>query len=149
DLRLFRDRFGVPIPDDRIAAAPFYRPDEKSVEISYMKARREALGGFVPHRVVSAPAISPDLSEVFDEFRKGTEGRKASTTMVFVKMLAKLLRDKTVGKFVVPIVPDEARTFGMESLFRAVGIYSSIGQLYEPVDMDTLLYYKEAKDGQI
>jgi len=86
---------------------------------------------------------------VFDEFAKGTEGRKASTTMVFVKMLAKLLRDKEIGKLVVPIVPDEARTFGMESLFRAVGIYSSIGQLYEPVDMATLLYYKEAKDGQI
>ena len=89
------------------------------------------------------------MTDVFDEFYKGTDGRKASTTMVFVKMLAKLLRDKEIGKLVVPIVPDEARTFGMESLFRAVGIYSSIGQLYEPVDMDTLLYYKEAKDGQI
>ena len=89
------------------------------------------------------------MTDVFDEFFKGTEGRKASTTMVFVKMLAKLLRDKEIGKLVVPIVPDEARTFGMESLFRAVGIYSSIGQVYEPVDMDTLLYYKEAKDGQI
>jgi pyruvate dehydrogenase E1 component len=98
---------------------------------------------------VLAPAISPSLDEVFDEFRKGTEGRKASTTMVFVRMLSKLLRDKDIGKLIVPIVPDEARTFGMESLFRAVGIYSSIGQVYEPVDMDTLLYYKEAKDGQI
>ena len=86
---------------------------------------------------------------MFEEFYKGTEGRKASTTMVFVRMLSKLLRDKEIGKLVVPIVPDEARTFGMESLFRAVGIYSHIGQLYEPVDMDTLLYYKEAKDGQI
>ncbi len=114
-----------------------------------MKKRRDALGGFVPKRVVAAPAIHPKMDDVFDEFRKGTEGRKASTTMVFVKMLAKLLRDKEIGKLVVPIVPDEARTFGMESLFRAVGIYSSIGQLYEPVDMDTLLYYKEAKDGQI
>ena len=114
-----------------------------------MKKRRDALGGVVPKRVVAAPTIHPKMDDVFDEFDKGTEGRKASTTMVFVKMLAKLLRDKDIGKLVVPIVPDEARTFGMESLFRAVGIYSSIGQLYEPVDMDTLLYYKEAKDGQI
>jgi pyruvate dehydrogenase E1 component len=150
DLRTFRDRFNVPIPDDRIADAPFYRPDEQSAEIAYMKERRAALGGVVPRRVVSAPAIHPKMTDVFDEFVKGAEGgRKASTTMVFVKILAKLLRDKELGKLVVPIVPDEARTFGMESLFRAVGIYSSIGQVYEPVDMDTLLYYKEAKDGQI
>jgi pyruvate dehydrogenase E1 component len=149
DLRSFRDRFGVPIPDDRIADAPFYRPDEKSREIAYIRERREALGGLVPKRVVAAPAIHPVMPDIFEEFFQGTEGRKASTTMVFVKMLAKMLRDKEIGKLVVPIVPDEARTFGMESLFRAVGIYSSIGQLYEPVDMDTLLYYKEAKDGQI
>jgi pyruvate dehydrogenase E1 component len=149
DLRHFRDRFGIPISDDRIAEAPFYRPDESSIEIRYVKERRAALGGLVPKRVVAAPAISPSLDELFDEFYKGTAGRKASTTMVFVRMLAKLLRDKDIGKLVVPIVPDEARTFGMESLFRAVGIYSSIGQVYEPVDMDTLLYYKEAKDGQI
>jgi pyruvate dehydrogenase E1 component len=149
DLRHFRDRFGIPIPDDRIAEAPFYRPDPSSAEVTYMQARRQALGGFVPHRKVSVPALRPALTEVFDEFHKGTEGRKASTTMVFVRMLAKLLRDPEIGKLVVPIVPDEARTFGMEALFRSVGIYSSIGQLYEPVDMDTLLYYKEAKDGQI
>ena len=149
DLRYFRDRFGIPIPDDRIAEAPFFRPDESSPEMRYLRERRAALGGSVPKRIVRAASIRPDLSDVFDEFSKGTEGRKASTTMVFVKMLAKLLRDKEIGKLVVPIVPDEARTFGMESLFRAVGIYSSIGQLYEPVDMDTLLYYKEAKDGQI
>ncbi len=86
---------------------------------------------------------------MFEEFYKGTEGREASTTMVFVRMLSKLLRDPEVGKFIVPVVPDEARTFGMEALFRQVGIYSSVGQLYEPVDMDTLLYYKEAKNGQI
>src|SRR4029453_5053162 len=102
-----------------------------------------------PRRVVGAPALTAELGDVFEEFFKGTEDRKASTTMVFVKMLAKLLRDKEIGPLVVPIVPDEARTFGMESLFRAVGIYSSIGQVYEPVDMATLLYYKEAKDGQI
>ena len=149
DLKHFRDRFSIPVPDVTVAEAPLYRPDASSPEVKYMLARRQALGGLVPKRVVQAPLIHPDLSEAFEEFHKGTEGRKASTTMVFVKMLSKLLRDKTIGKLVVPIVPDEARTFGMESLFRAVGIYSSIGQVYEPVDMDTLLYYKEAKDGQI
>jgi pyruvate dehydrogenase E1 component len=114
-----------------------------------MLDRRAALGGFTPRRVVAAPAIRPPMQGVFDEFYKGTEGRKASTTMVFVRMLGKLLRDQDLGKLVVPIVPDEARTFGMEALFKQVGIYSSIGQLYEPVDMATLLYYKEAKNGQI
>src|SRR5579864_505108 len=149
DLKQFRDRFSIPVPDATVADAPLYRPDPSSPELKYMLARRQALGGFVPKRVVQAPAIHPALGDALDEFLKGTEGRKASTTMVFVKMLSKLLRDKTIGRLVVPIVPDEARTFGMESLFRAVGIYSSIGQVYEPVDMDTLLYYKEAKDGQI
>ncbi len=149
DLRTFRDRFGVPIPDDRISDAPFYRPGDQSPEITYMRERRAALGGFVPRRGVLASPLRPAMTDLFEEFFKGTEGRKASTTMVFVRLLAKLLRDKEIGRLVVPIVPDEARTFGMESLFRAVGIYSSIGQVYEPVDMDTLLYYKEAKDGQI
>jgi pyruvate dehydrogenase E1 component len=149
DLRHFRDRFGIPISDDRISDAPFYRPDETSAEVRYLKDRRATLGGAVPRRVVSVPALRPAFDDLFDEFHKGTEGRKASTTMVFVRILSKLLRDKEIGRLVVPIVPDEARTFGMESLFRAVGIYSSIGQVYEPVDMDTLLYYKEAKDGQI
>jgi pyruvate dehydrogenase E1 component len=149
DLRHFRDRFAIPIADDQIADAPFYRPDENCAEIQYMKERRKALGGSVPRRTVTAAPLKPALDDVFEEFLKGGDGRKASTTMVFVKMLAKLLRDKEIGKLVVPIVPDEARTFGMEALFRAVGIYSSIGQLYEPVDKETLLYYKEAKDGQI
>jgi pyruvate dehydrogenase E1 component len=149
ELRHFRDRFGIPIPDDRIADAPFFRPDDDAPEMRYMRDRRAALGGAVPRREVRVEPVRSSYEGVFDEFTQGTEGRKASTTMVFVKLLAKLLRDKEVGKLVVPIVPDEARTFGMESLFRAVGIYSSIGQLYEPVDMDTLLYYKEAKDGQI
>jgi len=149
ELKSFRDRFGIPVPDDRIADAPFYRPDESSPEIAYMRARRQSLGGPMPKRAPSAPPVKPAQDEVYDEFLNGTEGRKASTTMVFVKLLAKLLRDPEVGKLVVPIVPDEARTFGMESLFRSVGIYSSIGQVYEPVDSDTLLYYKEAKDGQI
>ncbi len=149
DLRHFRERFGIPIPDDRIAEAPFFRPDEASAEMTYMRERRTMLGGFVPKRVVRVESLRPALEGVFEEFFGGTGGRKASTTMVFVRLLAKLLRDKEIGKLCVPIVPDEARTFGMESLFRAVGIYSSTGQVYEPVDMDTLLYYKEAKDGQI
>jgi len=149
DLIHFRDRFGIPISDDRIADAPFYRPDVNSAEVKYTTERRAALGGAVPRRVVAAPKFEMPSHEAFDEFDKGTEGRKVSTTSVFVKLLAKLLKDKNIGKLVVPIVPDEARTFGMESLFRDVGIYSSIGQLYEPVDRATLLYYKEAKDGQI
>ena len=149
DLRSFRTRFGIPISDEDIAEAPFYRPPDDSVELQYLRERRKALGGPVPSRQVRVEPINAPIEPLFDEFYKGTEGRKASTTMVFVRMLSKLLRDKEIGDLIVPIVPDEARTFGMESLFRAVGIYSHVGQKYEPVDMDTLLYYKEAKDGQI
>jgi pyruvate dehydrogenase E1 component len=149
DLRSFRTRFGIPISDQEIAEAPFYRPPDDSPELQYLRERRKALGGFVPTRSVRVEPLSAPLDPIFEEFSKGTEGRKASTTMVFVRMLSKLLRDKEIGDLIVPIVPDEARTFGMESLFRAVGIYSHIGQKYEPVDMDTLLYYKEAQDGQI
>src|SRR5687768_9788567 len=149
DLRIFRTRFGIPVSDDEIADAPFYRPPDDSIELQYLQERRKALGGFVPSRQVVAKPIETPSGELFDEFFKGTAGRKASTTMVFVRLLSKLLRDKAIGELVVPIVPDEARTFGMESLFRAVGIYSHVGQKYEPVDMDTLLYYKEAQDGQI
>jgi pyruvate dehydrogenase E1 component len=150
ELKAFRTRFGIPIADDEVAKAPFYRPSENSPEITYMLEKRKQLGGFVPCRKVSAEPISGDgLPELFSEFHKSSEGRKASTTMAFVRMLAKLLRDKEIGQLVVPIVPDEARTFGMEALFRQVGIYSHVGQLYEPVDMDVLLYYKEETDGQI
>src|SRR5687767_3014797 len=149
DLRTFRTRFGIPISDDDIAQAPFYRPPDDSPELEYLREKRKALSGYVPSRVVRVDPINPPLEPLFEEFYKGTEGRKASTTMVFVRMLSKLLRDKEIGDLIVPIVPDEARTFGMESLFRAVGIYSHVGQRYEPVDMDTLLYYKEATDGQI
>src|SRR4051812_6434058 len=149
DLRLFRTRFGIPISDEQIADAPFYRPADDSAELQYIRERRKALGGSVPSRVVRVEPLKVGLDGVFDEFTKGTEGRKASTTMVFVRILSKLLREKEIGELIVPIVPDEARTFGMEALFRAVGIYSHVGQRYEPVDMDTLLYYKEAKDGQI
>jgi pyruvate dehydrogenase E1 component len=149
ELRAFRTRFGIPIADADIAKTPFYRPAEDSIEVRYMRERRKALGGCVPSRKVRTEPLKKLSSEPYEEFYKGTEGRKASTTMVFVRLLSKLLRDKEIGKLVVPIVPDEARTFGMEALFRAVGIYSHAGQVYEPVDMDTLLYYKEASDGQI
>jgi pyruvate dehydrogenase E1 component len=149
EVKAFRTRFGIPISDEEVSKAPFYRPPQDSVEVNYMLERRKALGGSVPRRQVRSEPIRPKLADTFSEFHKGTEGRKASTTMVFVRMLSKLLRDEEIGKLVVPIVPDEARTFGMEALFRQVGIYAHSGQLYEPVDMDTLLYYKEAEDGQI
>jgi len=149
ELRAFRTRFGIPVSDADIGHTPFYRPAEDSLEIRYMRQRREALGGYVPTRKNRSQPLASVPSEPFEEFYKGTEGRKASTTMVFVRLLSKLLRDKDLGRLVVPIVPDEARTFGMEALFRQVGIYAHSGQVYEPVDMDTLLYYKEASDGQI
>jgi pyruvate dehydrogenase E1 component len=149
DLKIFRTRFGIPISDEEIADAPFYRPPDDSVELQYLRERRKALGGYVPTRSVRVEPLHVPIEPLFEEFYKGTEGRKASTTMVFVRILSKLLRDKEIGDLIVPIVPDEARTFGMESLFRAIGIYSHVGQKYEPVDMDTLLYYKEAQDGQI
>jgi len=149
ELKHFRTRFGIPLSDDEVAKAPFFRPAEDSAEIMYLKKRRKELGGYVPKRVVKSHPIQTPSEELFHEFHSGTGGREVSTTMVFVRMLAKLLKDKEVGKLIVPIVPDEARTFGMEALFRQVGIYSHVGQLYEPVDRDSLLYYKEAKNGQI
>jgi pyruvate dehydrogenase E1 component len=149
ELREFRSRFGIPINDDQLADTPFYRPPEDSREIQYLRARRQELGGYVPTRKVRSKPLVADHDALFREFSTGSEGREVSTTMAFVGMLRQMLRDPEIGKLVVPIVPDEARTFGMESLFRQVGIYSSRGQLYEPVDVHTLLYYKEAKDGQI
>jgi pyruvate dehydrogenase E1 component len=149
DLRVFRTRFGIPISDEEIADAPFYRPADDSTELQYLRERRKALGGYLPARSVRVEPLQAPIEPLFEEFSKGTEGRKASTTMVFVRILSKLLRDKEIGDLIVPIIPDEARTFGMESLFRAIGIYSHVGQKYEPVDMDTLLYYKEAQNGQI
>ena len=149
ELREFRSRFGIPISDEEVAKAPFYRPPDDSPEIKYLHERRRSLGGYVPARAPKCQRLEVDLGEAFEEFYKGTEGREASTTMAFVRMLSKLLRHEEIGKLIVPIVPDEARTFGMEALFRQVGIYSHPGQLYEPVDRDTLLYYKEARDGQI
>ena len=149
ELREFRSRFGIPISDEQLAETPFYLPPEDSREIQYLRARRQALGGYVPTRKVRSKPLVADHDALFREFLTGSEGREVSTTMAFVGMLRQMLRDPEIGKLVVPIVPDEARTFGMESLFRQVGIYSSRGQLYEPVDVHTLLYYKEAKDGQI
>src|SRR5271163_4642214 len=149
ELREFRSRFGIPLNDDDCVEVPFYRPAEDSIEIQYLRARREALGGYTPKRSVRSKPLVADHDELFKEFFEGSEGREVSTTMAFVGMLRKMLKDPEIGKLVVPIVPDEARTFGMESLFRTVGIYSSVGQKYEPVDASTLLYYKEAQDGQI
>jgi pyruvate dehydrogenase E1 component len=148
-LRLFGERFGLKIREDQIAEVSFYRPPDNSAEIRYMQACRKKLGGYLPERRVRSQPLAPSEENLFTEFLTGSEGREVSTTMAFVGMLRKMLRDPEIGKLIVPIVPDEARTFGMESLFRLVGIYSSQGQLYEPVDMNTLLYYKEAKDGQI
>src|SRR5580700_5858206 len=149
ELREFRSRFGIPLSDAQCAEVPFYRPAEDSEEITYLRARREELGGYVPQRSTRSNALVADHEELFKEFLTGSDGREVSTTMAFVGILRKMLRDPEMGKLIVPIVPDEARTFGMESLFRTVGIYSSVGQRYEPVDVNTLLYYKEAKDGQI
>ena len=149
ELREFRHRFDIPISEDAIGEAPFYRPAKDSLEIQYLMERRRALGGSLPKRIAKTEKLEAPGDTLFEEFYKGTEGREASTTMAFVRLLAKLLKDQEVGKLIVPIVPDEARTFGMESLFRACGIYSHVGQLYEPVDSESLLYYKEAKDGQI
>ena len=149
ELREFRARFGIPISDAELADAPFYRPPDESPEIQYLHEHRQRLGGYVPSRSVTAPALRPPAGTLFEEFYQGSGDRTISTTMAFVRILAKLLRDKEIGKLIVPIVPDEARTFGMEALFRQCGIYSHVGQLYEPVDRDTLVYYKEATDGQL
>ena len=149
ELKEFRTRFGIPISDDDVAKAPFYRPSDDSPEIKYILEQRKKLGGFLPLRSANQRPIKTPPEEIFEEFYKGTEGAGVSSTMAFVKILAKLLKDKEIGKLIVPIVPDEARTFGMEALFRSVGIYSHVGQLYEPVDAQSLLYYKEAKNGQI
>jgi pyruvate dehydrogenase E1 component len=149
ELREFRSRFGIPLSDGDISDVPFYRPPDDSEEIRYLKTRREALGGYTPQRKVRSTPLVADHDELFREFHDGSDGREVSTTMAFVAMLRKMLKHPEIGKLIVPIVPDEARTFGMESLFRTVGIYSSVGQKYEPVDVNTLLYYKEAKDGQI
>jgi pyruvate dehydrogenase E1 component len=152
ELKEFRNRFDIPISDKRLVDTPFYHPGPDSREVEYMLERRRALGGFLPHRRVRSKALAaPELrSSAFQEMLQGgREGQEFSTTMAFVRLLSLLMKEKSLGKLIVPIVPDEARTFGMESLFRQYGIYAHHGQLYEPVDAKMLLYYREAKDGQI
>lgn len=150
ELREFRSRFGIPVSDENVSEAPFYRPPQESDEVKYITQRREELGGFLPQRKgnVAEPLALPS-EDAFAEFLKGSGERDVSSTMAFVQMLSKLLKDQNIGRYIVPIVPDEARTFGMESLFRQVGIYSHVGQIYEPVDKGSLLYYKEEKTGAI
>lgn len=149
EIRLFRTRFGIPISDDEVAETPFYRPPDDSPETQYIRQRRENLGGYVPQRQVMAPPLAMPPETLWEEFKKSSGKREFATTMAFVAVMRKLMQDKQIGELVVPIVPDESRTFGMEPLFRQFGIYSSQGQLYEPVDKDVITYYKEAKDGQI
>jgi len=148
-LKAFRDRFNIPISDEAIADAPFYRPPDDSPEIQYLQERRKALGGYLPQRRTDAePLEIPELS-AFEAVLGGSGNREISTTMAFVRLLTTLTRDKKIGHHVVPIVPDEARTFGMEGLFRQLGIYSPSGQLYQPVDSDQLMYYREDRKGQV
>jgi pyruvate dehydrogenase E1 component len=149
ELREFRARFDIPLADEEVVETPFYRPPLDSLETRYVLERRKQLGGFVPQRRVKAAALKlPDAPD-YAEFLKGSGEHAMSTTMAMVRLLTKLLRHAEIGKRIVPIIPDEARTFGMDSLFRQIGIYSPKGQLYEPVDRETLLYYNEATDGQI
>jgi pyruvate dehydrogenase E1 component len=148
ELREFRRRFNIPIEDDVIAETPFFRPEPDSVEMKYLLERRKALGGFVPARIVKPVSLDVPKLEAFSEFF-GASKTEISTTTAFVNILRTLLRNKAIGRHVVPIIPDEARTFGVDALFKDYGIYSPKGQLYEPVDNKSLLYYRETKDGQI
>ena len=148
-LRAFRDRFALTLSDDDLEHVRFFKPAADSPEMKYLHARRHALGGYLPVRTSAAPKLAVPALAAFGRVLEGSSGREQSTTMVFVQLLSQLLKDPELGRRIVPIVADEARTFGMQSLFRQVGIYSAVGQLYEPEDHDELLYYKEAKDGQI
>jgi pyruvate dehydrogenase E1 component len=149
ELKEFRSRFNIPISDSEIGEAPFYRPTDDSPELQYLKQQRAALGGFIPNRFAGSRPMACQTEELIREYFAGSGERELSTTMAYVHLLAKLLRDPELGKLIVPIVPDEARTFGMESLFRQAGIYSHAGQLYDPVDKGSLLYYNEQKTGAI
>src|SRR3569833_3045916 len=148
DLRAFRDRFNIPVTDDEIARLPFKKPEENSDEMKYLRERRTFLGGSLPARRKEAPPLQIPPLETFSALLEGTGDREISTTMAFVRILTALLKDKNIGKNIVPIVPDEARTFGMEGLFRQIGIYSSVGQLYTPQDAEPLMSYREDKKGQ-
>jgi pyruvate dehydrogenase E1 component len=148
-IRKFRDRFQIPVPDDQLEDVPYVTFPDGSPELEYMRARRLELGGYLPSRRPKANALTvPELS-AFERFLKSTDDRAISTTMAFVQILQLLIRDKNLGKHVVPIVPDESRTFGMEGMFRQLGIWNQEGQLYKPEDQDQLMFYKESKDGQI
>jgi pyruvate dehydrogenase E1 component len=149
ELADFRTRFGIPISDEAVGDAPFYKPAEDSREIQYLLKCRKDLGGFLPTRKVGAIKVQVPPPELFKDFLKGSGHSAVSTTMSFVAILRRLLQDKNLGKWIVPIIPDEARTFGMDALFKPFGIYSNVGQLYEPVDAKTLLAYREAQNGQI
>ena len=149
ELKVFRDRLELPISDAKLKDAPYYHPGPDAPEIKYLNERRAALGGPTPRRVVLQKTIELPGDPVYTEFMTGSGTQEASTTMAFAKLLRNLLRDKVVGDRIVPIIPDEARTFGMDPLFKEVGIYSALGQLYEPVDSNLVLSYREAKDGQV
>ncbi|MBI4368172.1 MAG: pyruvate dehydrogenase (acetyl-transferring), homodimeric type [Candidatus Omnitrophica bacterium] len=149
ELREFRSRFKIPMSDEEVVEAPFYRPPADSPEAKYLMERRKVLGGFLPARKPSQEKLKLPKADAFAEFFKGSGDLSASSTMAFVRLLTKLLRDEQIGRRIVPIIPDEARTFGLDALFRQIGIYSPLGQLYEPVDRESLLYYQESKDGQI
>ena len=149
EIAQFRTRFEIPIPEEAAHDAAFYRPPAESLEIAYVHERRKELGGYMPHRQVPASTIQAPPLEYLKESLEGSSGREVSSTMAFVRVLTLLMKHPQIGKRVVPIIPDEARTFGMESLFRQFGIYASQGQLYQPHDAEMFLYYKESKDGQI
>ncbi len=149
ELREFRDRLGIPIADAELETMPFYRPPDESEEIAYLRERRAALGGAVPRRTVRSQPLASVPPDLLAEFRTGGGDREVATTQVLVSMLRRLMSDPQLGKLIVPIVPDEARTFGMDSLFKKFGIYSQQGQRYEPVDSDIVAYYREAEDGQL
>jgi pyruvate dehydrogenase E1 component len=148
-LRGFRDRFQVPVADEDLAKVPFLRPPEDSPEMKYFRAQREKLGGSLPQRRRKSASLQIPPLSTFQRLLDATGDREISTTMAFVQMLGTLVRDKAIGKHIVPIVPDESRTFGMEGMFRQLGIYSSVGQLYRPQDADQLMYYREDKSGQV
>ena len=148
-LKEFRDRFNIPITDKKLKDVPYFMPKKNSQELEYLHERRKSLGGYIPKRITKAKSIKTPANDVFQPQLDGTGEREASTTMAFIRMLTSLTRDKQIGKHIVPIVPDEARTFGMEGMFRQIGIYSSKGQLYTPQDADQLMFYKESKEGQI
>jgi pyruvate dehydrogenase E1 component len=149
ELKVFRDRFGLPIPDDKLEEVPYYRPPADSPEMIYMRRVRERMGGFLPQRRTKAEKLKVPALSAFDAQLKGSGDREISTTMAFVRLLSNLVKDKEIGQRVVPIVPDEARTFGMEGMFRQIGIYSAKGQLYDPADSGQVMYYREDKQGQL